>query len=87
MATTIPVTIIPPNTWVDLYADTSIVVGTLLNIQNIGSSEVQLTESVGEPSGITGVYLLPVRDFIENTAANVGAWAFSQTGSVVQVNS
>jgi hypothetical protein len=86
MATSLPRVFLPANTWVDLYLATGIVAGTQLVVQNTGSDEVTLVESATMPiTNSTGFNLLPVREFFTNTAANVGAWAFSSQGSSLQV--
>jgi len=85
MAQSLPSVEIPFNTWVDLYDATGIVVGTKIIIQNIGSAEVDLVESATVPTAAIGKNTLPPREFFTNTAANVGAWAFSGTGSTLQV--
>jgi len=86
MAASLPSVPIPPNTWVDLYDATGITIGVQLVIQNVGSIEVKLTESVAEPvSDDVGVNRLPVREYVTNTTGNVGAWAFANTGSTLHV--
>ena len=73
------------STWVDIYAVTGITPGTKIIIQNTGESEAQLTESAGEPVGKVGVNTLAKNDFLTNTDANIGAWAFSDKGTELQV--
>ena len=85
MATSLPSVTIPINTWVDLYDATGIVAGTQLIIQNIGSSEVILVESSTQPTSATGHNSLPPREYLTNSASNVGAWAFSDLGTTLQV--
>ena len=86
MATSLSPVTIPGNIWVDLYAETGILVGTKIIVQNSGSSEVKLTESAGQPPLTNvGVNPLRVRDFFTNIDGNVGAWAFSDTGTTLQV--
>ncbi len=85
MSTSLPPVILPRNKWIDLYAETSIVAGTKLIVQNIGKSEVILTESATKPTSGFGLNKLPSRDFFTNSASNVGAWAYSSRGSKLQV--
>lgn len=85
MATSLPSVTIPLNTWVDLYAETGIPVGTQIIVQNIGSSEAVLTESATIPNSAIGSNSIPVRKYLTNEASNVGAWAFSGTGTTLQV--
>lgn len=85
MATSLPSVTIPLNTWVDLYSDTGISIGTQLIIQNIGSSEAILVESASQPTPSIGHNTIPVRSYLTNAASAVGAWAFSETGTTLQV--
>lgn len=86
MAASLPSVPIPPNTWVDLYDATGITLGVQIIVQNIGTSEVKLTESVAEPvSDDVGGNPLQTREFFTNDPRNVGAWAFANTGSLLQV--
>ena len=88
MATSLTPVELPRNTWVDIYDATGILAGTQVIIQNTGSSEVDLTESATQPGiddGTLGINKIPPRVYFTNLAANVGAWAYSQTGSTLQV--
>lgn len=88
MATSLPPVSIPSNTWIDLYAATGIGAGTKIIVQNTGSRRVVLTEASTEPPippGSIGVNIIDTREFFTNFAANVGAWAFSKSGSTLQV--
>lgn len=85
MAQSLPSVTIKFNEWVDLYAATGIAVGTKIIIQNIGSANAKLSESAAQPLPTVGFNEIPVREFFTNTELNVGAWAFSETGTVLQV--
>ena len=85
MATSLPPVILDPSTWVDLYDATSIVVGTQIIIQNTGGSEALLSESATEPDNESGYNTIVPRAYLTNIAAAVGAWAFSDTGTTLQV--
>ena len=85
MSTSLPSVVLPRNVWVDLYAETGIVLGTQLIIQNIGKDEAILTESATEPTGNYGLNKLPSRNYVNNSSGNVGAWALSSRGSKLQV--
>lgn len=88
MSTSLSPVTIPENTWVDLYAATGILAGTQLIVQNTGSSEAALTESATLPTlpfYSVGYNLLPVKEFFTNASGNVGGWAFSSTGTTLQV--
>ena len=85
MAQSLPPVNLPVETWVDVYAETGITVGTKLIVQNTGSSSVKLVESASMPLGSTGSNALPTREFFTNVDANIGAWAKSKTGGTLQV--
>ena len=85
MATSLSPVIIPPTTWVDLYDATSIVVGTQIIIQNTGGSEALLSESATEPDNESGYNAIVPRVYLTNETAADGAWAFSDTGTTLQV--
>lgn len=78
MADTLTNTALPAGTWVDLYADTGIAVGTKINVQNLGSSTVWLTVNATAPAdGTTRNELSPGNDKFSNDASDSGAWAYS----------
>ena len=85
MATSLPPVTLTDSIWVDLYDETGIVAGTQLLIQNTGSSEALLAESATEPTPLSGYNIIPTRAYLTNNAANVGAWAFSENGTTLQV--
>ena len=85
MATSLPSVVIPSNTWVDLYSETGIVVGTRLVVQNIGSADAILSESAAQPVSTTGHNIIIPRSYLTNASAAVGAWAFSDSGTTLQV--
>lgn len=85
MATSLPEVKIPINTWIDLYAETGIVAGTQIIIQNRGNAVADLSESAVSPSETTGSNKIPQYAYLTNDAGNVGAWAFSKLGTVLQV--
>ena len=85
MATSLPPVKLPSNTWVDLYAETSIVAGTQLIIQNLGASKARVSESATEPTLQSGYNSLLEKQYLTNDSANVGAWAYSHAGTILQV--
>lgn len=85
MATSLPPIKIKPNLWYDVYAETGITVGTQLIIQNTGENSVLLTESATEPTQGFGYNDIEPKAYLTNAASNVGAWAYSGQGSVLQV--
>jgi hypothetical protein len=88
MSTSLLPVSLPANTWVDLYASTSVSVGIRLIIQNRRTTSVFLTESATEPSGLIaslGGNPTSGKAFFTNVAGNVGAWAYSERGGMLQV--
>lgn len=85
MATSLTPVRVPSNTWVDIYAATGIAVGTQIIVQNIGSSEAILSESATEPTSTVGYNAIPPRIFLTNAVGSLGAWAFSESGTTLQV--
>jgi hypothetical protein len=76
---------IPENTWVDLYAETGITIGVQLMVQNIGSAKAFLVESSLQPVGEYGFNEITPKEYLTNIPQNIGAWAFSNTGTTLQV--
>ncbi len=85
MANSLPNVNIKSLTWVDLYAETGIAVGTQLIIQNIGSGSCRLTESDTQPDIQSGYNLIPENQYLTSASTPVGAWAYSHTGSLLHV--
>lgn len=87
MATSLPSVSLPQGVWVDLYSETGISLGTQLIIQNIGSSNAKLTESASEPGNVDSVggNTIEPKVYLTNASGNVGAWAFSWSGTKLQV--
>lgn len=77
-----------PNTWVDLYAATSISTGTNLIVQNTGANDVRLTESLSEPNvqfKDIGYNNIVPNAFLESGGVPVGLWAYAYIGTRLQV--
>lgn len=80
MADTLPNIDLPANEWVDLYAATGLAVGTALQVQNIGSSDVYLTVRATQPPVDHDAYNIAQRSndvWLRNTTGDSGAWAMS----------
>lgn len=78
MSDTLANTTLPGNTWVDLYADTGISVGTKISVQNIGSNTIKLATKLTAPISSDGfAELTPGNDQYVNETGDSGAWAFS----------
>lgn len=77
---------IPNNTWVDLYSATSISVGTQIVIQNTGAYAVKLSDQASIPLANEGFNLLEPREYVSNKAGAAGAWAFSGSSTLLQVD-
>ena len=85
MADTLANIILTENAWVDLYATTSIAIGTKLRIQNVGSSNVKLHTGATTPDADAGyVIMQPLENYMNYTGES-GAWAMSVT-SKGQIN-
>ena len=86
-ASLLPVSL-PTDVWVDIYAATGISVGTKINVQNRRVDEVFMTEASIEPSGLIadmGGNFLVGKNFFTNVDGNIGAWAISTRGGMLQV--
>ena len=78
--------VLPKKTWVNLYAATSITVGTQINSLNLTPNDVRLASTVAEPV-ITDDHLplLFGRGTGQNDAGDPGAWAFCLSGGAIDV--
>ena len=72
-------------TWVDLYAETGIVVGTKILVQNNGATLVRLSESAVEPIATTGYNSIEAFKFLASADTPVGAWAYCTSNAKLQV--
>lgn len=80
MADNLKIVPIPSNTWVDLYAETGITVGTVLNVENSGSSDVYLAVQAAQPANDDKKYNVikrPPSVNMQNSEGDLGAWAYS----------
>lgn len=77
MADTLDNVTLTKNTWVDLYAATSIAVGTRILIQNIGSTPLKLHTSASEPASNAGYVLLSSMQAMANETGDSGCWVKS----------
>ena len=86
MSDTLPDVVLPAKTPVDLYAATSITVGTQVCVQNVANGDVRVYVGATAPTpGVSGASLLLPGQSGENTAGDSGLWAWSVTGGAVQV--
>ena len=70
----------------NLYAATGIIVGTKVSVQNVASGDVRVNVGAGTPiMGVSGGALLVPGQSGENTQGDSGLWAWSVSGSAVQV--
>lgn len=86
----LPPVSLPEKTWVNVYSETGITSGKKVVIQNIGSYETLLVDSVTKPDlKTTGYNILTTRDnpnsFFESSPAPDGVWAYSELGTTIQV--
>lgn len=80
MADTLPNVPLVAGVWTDLYAATSIAVGTSILIQNIGSSAIYIHAGPDvpvAPIGPDGFKKLPPNIEAANETGDTGAWALS----------
>lgn len=79
MADSLPNIPLQANTWVDLYAATSIVVGTQIVVQNLGTTAVFLTTLATEPPDLSAYSEIHPDTNIgmQNETGDSGAWAYS----------
>lgn len=73
MANTRPDVVIPQGVWVDLYAASSVTVGTAVELFNKGSVGCCIATSLSAPSSTTGI---PFTDTIQIAAGELGLWAY-----------
>lgn len=74
---------LPSNTWVNLYVETDISVGTKIRVENTGKSDVYVSVSATEPTLNDDEYNVLDRDNgvrLVNSAGDTGAWALSPNG-------
>lgn len=76
MADTIPNVPLPTNTWVDLYDETGVVLGTQIIVQNLGGPDVFLAAQASQPTTTQGYYLLQKGNETINDSSDTGAWAY-----------
>jgi len=85
MADTKPNINIPTNTWVNIYTEASIVVGTKLQIQNIGSSDLYLYSGASAPGSVPGTAFTILRPYqtATNDSGDTGAFVAAKgTGKI-----
>lgn len=74
------------NVWTDLYAETGIIVGSQIVVQNIGSCDVCLTTKAIQPDDEDATQLVERGGFVINDFGDSGAWAFCQgSGGLLNV--
>ena len=74
---------LPPRTPVNLYSATGITVGTQLKVSVIGAGDVRLSDS--EAGLVTNHIIIDTYTDATNQPGDTGAWAFSVSGSGVNV--
>ena len=86
MADTLPNIPIPERTWVDLYAESGIAVGTQIIVKLLGGYEVRLVTSATQPTDMSAFDVLVSRTVpVTNDAGDSGAWCWSFGGALVSV--
>lgn len=78
--------ILPKETYVDLYSETGIPVGTQILVLNMTPNTVRLFSTAGTPVQTDNNIPLPFRaGNAVNDTGDQGAWAFSVSGGAVDV--
>ena len=79
MADNLPNILLETPGWVDLYDLTAIAVGAQLEVQNLGTTDVEITTQATIPDDNNDAYnIIPPRDLpYRNEAGESGAWARS----------
>lgn len=79
MASTPISLVLPVGDWVDLYDRTGLPRGSVLIVQNIGSSDVYLSTSTTQPAKDSDAFqVIQPNDFpMKNDGGDLGEWAFS----------
>ena len=78
--------ILPPATWVNLYAATGITVGTKIIATNITPSDVRLADTASAPTPSDDHFPLLFRHLpVANKLGASGAWAFCSGGGAIDV--
>lgn len=70
---------LPTNTWIDLYAESGIPVGTLIKAQNIGVCSVYLTTSADKPTDDDKYQIMERGIEGTNQPGSEGEWAMCLT--------
>ena len=81
MADTINNVRLPVGVWVNLYAATGITVGTQIQVQNLGNTNVLVNTGAAQPTAVSGYNIIKPDSlvFVSDVSPN-GAWAQSQRG-------
>lgn len=91
MADNLLIVPIPANTWVDLYAETGIAVGSVLQVENSGANDIYLAVQELEPAKDHKSYNVikrPPSVNMQNSDGDLGAWAYSgNTGGQLSISS
>ena len=88
MPDTISNIIVPPDTPVDLYVESGVVVGTKINVAMIGGGSsrlVAIATLLGKPDNTTGYRNMESNQEYVNDTGDSGAWIWSATGCTVNV--
>ena len=79
MAVTRKSIVLPSGQWTNIYKEANILVGVKIAVQNIGSSDVQLSVALFEPEADSDSWQrIQPNDFpMTNDFGDPGAWGFS----------
>ena len=76
---------IEPKTWVNVYDASGFSVGTQLLIQNTGKSDVLMCVQADQPTDLNAYNAFQPHSYFSNEQGDSGAWAYSVTGTKIQV--
>lgn len=87
MADTLPNILVPEKQWTDIYSESGIVVGTKIQIQNIGSTDLYLYSGASAPGSVPGGGYIILRPFMtaSNDTGDAGAWISSLDAGKINV--
>jgi hypothetical protein len=81
----LPPVILPGDTWVDIYAETGISVGTKLIIHNNSNNDAILADTATKPDKGYGFDIIQPYEYLVSADTPSGVWARSDRKVTLQV--
>ena len=77
MPDNIPNTFLPKGEYIDLYSSSSILIGTKIEVQNIGADDIRLYSQELSPTNgdDSGYQIIKRGEYMENDEDDLGSWA------------